>query len=159
MDKKYLEQIKRTERWYERFEKIYLDTKKRYDNLYYEDVIYAFFQNCYHLKDWLKNSNVIEEKRLNNFIDTNEDMKICRDLCNASKHLVLKSGKDLKLMKLDLPLKTMKGYSHNSNYYCIKEVGGGVHSAFDVAVRCLVSWRNFLKTEKIKKSFFQEEIS
>ena len=157
MNKKYLEQIRRTKRWYERFEKIYLDTKKQYDNTYYEDVIYVFFQNCYHLKDWLKKSNAINGKRIDDFIDTNEDMKICRDLCNASKHLIpLRDpsiDKNLKLMKLSLSLKTTNKYSHNPNYYYIK-VNGGMHSAFDIASSCLVSWRNFLKEEEISGGRF-----
>lgn len=54
------------------------------------DVIHAFFMNCYHLRDWLEESVVVDKARLDDFFAQNKEMRICRDLCNASKHMVLR---------------------------------------------------------------------
>ena len=52
---KYQEQYDRTKRWYDRLTAI--DQGRAHDMAsdHYVDEIYAFFLNCYHLKDWIKN--------------------------------------------------------------------------------------------------------
>jgi hypothetical protein len=56
------------------------------------DMIYAFFQNCYHLKDWIKADKPQLKREVENlFKESNKDpdvlcMKVCADLCNGSKH-------------------------------------------------------------------------
>lgn len=62
----------------------------------YEDLLWCYFQNCWHLKDWLKNdpsmsrTQVDEIKRL---VDRGESssvaLKVCSDLANATKHFKL----------------------------------------------------------------------
>lgn len=57
-DPLFRQQFERVRRWYGRF-KNHCDGKPvempcRVDPDYMDD-IHAFFQNCYHLKDWLKN--------------------------------------------------------------------------------------------------------
>src|SRR5688572_24355440 len=51
----YFEQYRRMMRSYERFATI--DRGRVYDALSenYDDEVFAFFLNCYHLKDWIKN--------------------------------------------------------------------------------------------------------
>lgn len=59
----------------------------------YEDDLWSFFQNCWHLKDWIKNdpgvpssvSSTIEEA-----VNDYESLMICADLANRSKHLNLR---------------------------------------------------------------------
>lgn len=79
-------------------------------------------------------------------------MRICRDLCNSSKHLILNEpvsiDKNIKLKNLRIPKSMGKKYSHNSDIYYIK-AAGGVYSAFNIATECLVDWENFLKENKL----------
>jgi hypothetical protein len=51
----YREQYERVKRWYGKF--IALDQGRAHDvpSENYLDEIYAFFMNCYHFKDWIKN--------------------------------------------------------------------------------------------------------
>lgn len=55
------------------------------------DFTIAFFQNCYHLKDWVPTFENIEEaewqKIWQPFIEQNECIRYCRDICNGTKHL------------------------------------------------------------------------
>jgi hypothetical protein len=49
------EQWERVLRWYSRFEQINRGQHDAPSTDFYQDDVYAFFQNSYHLKDWLKN--------------------------------------------------------------------------------------------------------
>lgn len=105
MHKKYKEQYKRMKRWYERFNMINRGTSISESFDYYKDNTYAFFINCYHLKDWIlydsslykpsstekefkKESKKMEEDA-KKFIKESKYLKICQDLCNGNKHLRL----------------------------------------------------------------------
>lgn len=55
------------------------------------DYIYAFFQNCYHLRDWLRNSGAVKEDVLQQFMTGNVEMGVCRDIANGTKHLRITS--------------------------------------------------------------------
>jgi len=153
-NKKYLEQFERIKRWHKELEKGYLGSKKNYldDDIYYEDLLYTFFQNCFHLKDWLLSSKITTKQDINFFIESHEDMKICRDLCNSSKHLVLKNpsiDKNIKVeakeIRLSMDLNTNE--SQISNTYIIR-ADGNIHHAFDVATKCLSLWKSFLENLK-----------
>ncbi len=82
----YLEQFARVQRFLKRIENQDRDSND------YDDDFWSFFQNCWHLKDWIKyddsiSSDIcksIEEGALN-FLS----LRICADLCNRSKHLKL----------------------------------------------------------------------
>jgi hypothetical protein len=47
----------------------------------------GFFQNCYHLKDWMKNDPTIESLILNDFVERNNWLTTCGIICNITKHL------------------------------------------------------------------------
>lgn len=59
------------------------------------DFSLAFFQSCYHLKDWIpvfENIPTNEWNRIwEDFIIKNVEIKYCRDLCNGTKHLDVKN--------------------------------------------------------------------
>lgn len=52
---KYEEQFERVKRWYERFRRINEGTSHEKNTEYYHDEVYAFFVNCFHVKDWILN--------------------------------------------------------------------------------------------------------
>lgn len=60
------------------------------------DDVYDFFFNCYHLREWIQEDGKIDQSVKNNlptFEKPNSPVQfqICRDLCNKSKHVVLKN--------------------------------------------------------------------
>ncbi len=90
----FTEQYKRVERWHARLKAICRKVPKDIgddEDIQGRDDILAFFQNCYHLKDWVENdgSCQIADKKnvVENFIKNSEFLKVCKDVCNASKHL------------------------------------------------------------------------
>lgn len=56
----------------------------------YEDECWCFFQNCWHLKDWIKYDNGVEP-RYREMVEADvgdiREIRICADLANRSKHL------------------------------------------------------------------------
>lgn len=171
----YLEQYERVQRWYDKFEKI--NNGRLHDepsNYYYDDDVLAFFQNCYHLKDWIKNDEAIQTKvnpnpqkstircsepncpgrdvtshAVEEYINSNESLKLCADICNATKHLKVtnpRSKKEPKIGNLDIKL--------NSNgiiqvKYHIKLNDGTEKDAFELATECVSAWKEYLKTKKL----------
>src|SRR2546422_4981759 len=86
----YREQHARVKRWYDRFAAI--DQGRRHDQPsdYYLDDIYAFFLNCYHLKDWIRNDGTLDaavRKGVEAFITSNRPLSMCAEICNSLKHL------------------------------------------------------------------------
>ena len=89
---KYLEQWKRVKRWYKKVKEIENDCKGTDDECL--DIIYAFFMNLYHLKDWLKHSifeqNENARQEVEDLFDENEGeefFKVCADFVNGAKHM------------------------------------------------------------------------
>ena len=77
-------QLARVERWQERALCAIREGKP-----YPEDYIYAFCQNAYHLRDWLQNSGTADQRDLDALMARTPALKLCRDVCNGSKHFVL----------------------------------------------------------------------
>ena len=79
---KYLEQFDRVKRWYQRF--VTIDEGRRHtlpsDN--YQDEVYAFFLNCYHLNDWIKNDESVgtASAKVEAVINGNNELKVCGDI-------------------------------------------------------------------------------
>jgi hypothetical protein len=90
-DNKYMEQFRRMQRWYEQFKKIDQGTSPDRTTEEYTDIVYAFFQNCYHLKDWIRNDDTVKLPKGfdidKDFINRNPCMLLLADICNATKHL------------------------------------------------------------------------
>lgn len=59
------------------------------------DDVYDFFFNCYHLREWIKEDDKVDQSTKDGLPtfekrDSPVQFQMCRDLCNKSKHVVLK---------------------------------------------------------------------
>ena len=79
------DQYRRVKRWYSKIQCIDRDNSSISEEEL--DTLFAFFQNCWHLYDWLKNSEVLSVDLLDGFFRDNETMKFCYDICIGGKHL------------------------------------------------------------------------
>jgi hypothetical protein len=80
--------LRRVERWHQRATRA-LDPHNRTAEEHAIDFLYAFFQAAYHMRDWLQNDGAAPKAKLEALMCSNGCLKLCRDLCNGSKHLVL----------------------------------------------------------------------
>jgi hypothetical protein len=53
------------------------------------DLLFHFFQDAYHLKDWIKNDLTTLGRDVEDFINGSTPLSLCADLCNGTKHFRL----------------------------------------------------------------------
>ena len=88
--KKYTEQWERVKRQLQRFEALERGIDHTQHSEHYSDDVHSFFQNCYHLKDWIKNDPYCSGwQDVEKLINGDVHLQLCADLCNAQKHLTL----------------------------------------------------------------------
>ena len=150
---KCLEQYHRMYRWHERFKSINEKREHSKDTAYYEDEIYAFFINCYHLKDWIINDPElkISAKQVEDFINDSEPLSVCHDICNGLKHLELKNPKIDK--NIQFGSKRFQLYIQVPSPI-IKidfeiRAGDKTYDSFTLATKCIGEWEKFFHIHKL----------
>jgi hypothetical protein len=152
----YLEQLKRVERWLSRIQ------KNESDQIEHQDFLYAFFQNCWHLKDWIKNDDALPPKircGIEDDIKRYGSLLTCADLANRSKHLVLtKPPRKDATMRGEIRVAvgdnvfTEESSSIVSWEYVVIGNDGKTISALDVARDALNEWKALLQACKLPLS-------
>ncbi len=147
----YREQYDRMKRWYNRFVEIDQGRLHSVPSDYYLDEIYAFFLNCYHLKDWIKNDSTVSaaaQQAIEGFINSNRSLRLCADICNSLKHLRLgpcRSSENPTFGKKHFALSAGSGPTIISLKYEI-DTTTGPEDAFQLATECVAAWDTFLKS-------------
>ncbi len=86
-------QLQRVRRYYQRFKRLNDGIVHTVESENYVDDVYAFFESCYHLKDWVLNDRSFGRytpQQVEDHVTTSPALAICADICNGSKHLHLK---------------------------------------------------------------------
>lgn len=152
----YLEQFARMKRWYDLLNELSKGADK-VDFNFHRDVAYAFFQNCYHLKDWIKESLPAEKRAVEKFVHSSIEMGICQNICTGSKHLTINNpaynpATHLDdLSDIDVPISVGREYDRFAkedgkqiDYKIFILAGGKKHDCMKVATECMNLWRTFL---------------
>jgi hypothetical protein len=118
-------------------------------DLYHDDVV-AFFQACYHLKDWLKKDPASHDKAadVEKFVEQTDCLQLAADVSNRSKHGL--ADLNPRLDKNAQPrTHRMVIYSADGQFEMVGEevilVNGEYKSALEVAEQCLAAWGGYLK--------------
>lgn len=147
---KYLEQLERVRRWYQQFQEISQGRLHDRSSDFYQDIVYSYFMNCYHLKDWIKNDPASGSlaAKVEGRISATPEMALCADICNGLKHLVLKnkprSGQNPQFGKKLFKVGVGTQPTTIAVEYIINTASGPV-DAFDLATKCLGAWETFVK--------------
>ncbi len=144
----YREQLQRLERNYQRFAEI--DQGRPHDRgcLHYLDEVYSFFLNCYHLKDWLKKDPGFPgSTEVESYIDANQELQLCADICNAYKHHQLdkppRSAGNPRVGGQKINLELGGGQAAIKIKFTI-DTASGPRDAFELATKCLQLWKDFI---------------
>lgn len=131
-------QLDRVWRWHERLAESCADPTSSPEERV--DFLLAFFQNCYALRDWLKNDAAVSNNELDVVMQDNQCLRVCRDIANGSKHL-----------KIDRP-SVDPGFSIGREYCGDRTperwfviVGNDFVDALALSNECLDAWRTFLR--------------
>ncbi len=115
------------------------------------DAVVHFFQDCFHLKDWLVNSGVLTHEERTRIFSGEDPTKIglpiCRDIANAYKHLVLD-----KQVSFDQTLRlSTTGTAHVipsettfSLRFSVETDTGRLEDALELANLCVKEWDDVL---------------
>ncbi len=140
-------QFERTERWYNRV--INAETKE--DII---DYLFAYFQNCYLLREWLILTSELKQSELDDLFSENVELVICRDICNVTKNFSISRPSQ------EFELSIIQEYCNpNSPYHMNCWFGGDAkltvvtdsqnYDALELARCCFEIWRRFLKSKGI----------
>ena len=83
----YRSQLDRVRRFLDRVEGPYAN------DVEFQDMMWAFFQNCWHLKDWVAADPLVPREIKKAIIARAEEsvlLRVCKEMCDGTKHL----GKD-----------------------------------------------------------------
>lgn len=148
----YLDQFARVKRWYGRLKKINDGVQHDRSTDHYQDEVYAFFINCYHLKDWISkdlNCPLIFKSKVDgkDFIKNSVPLSICHDLAIGAKHLEITRPKNDDSTNIDKRLFSLNlGGQDDPNiairYRVISD--GKSYDAFELATNCLCEWESVL---------------
>jgi hypothetical protein len=147
--KGWVGQYQRMIRWYEKFKKT---DPGDFEALGIEDdhdILFTCFQNIFILKDWLHHSASIPKKTLNDFIETNLELQICRDICNGTKHFDLKQASvdnDFTIIREFVPFHKERDLNRNR---IIILTGGHKYELKELAHKCILLWNQFLRAQKL----------
>src|SRR5215831_4800513 len=115
-----------------------MDTSGTDDNLV--DATHAFFITCFQLRDWLKADASVPLSvgdAASTLVNTDDALRLCADLANGAKHLVLTQSPKLGVplsMSTDPP-QTVRDDT----------TGASLGEATVIADRCLATWDRFLR--------------
>jgi hypothetical protein len=89
--RRWQNQWARVLRWYDRFSRIERGVENYSPSDFSDDEMWAFFINCYHMKDWLTNdpASGLTSRAVEDFVAKPPNLSLCGDLANGSKHAVL----------------------------------------------------------------------
>lgn len=134
------------ENQYQRMIRFYKRAINSTDSIDELDFLTAFFQNCFHLKDWLIIYDVDAEikTKVNNLINSNDELKMCRDICNGMKHLRLTNP------SIDNNFAFFKEYDpftkkmDSKDYHWVVYFKEKKFKLLEISNKCINIWNNFL---------------
>jgi hypothetical protein len=124
--------------WHSQYERMmrWHDRLKRDPSL---DLLLTFFLNCYALRHWLAKSSTLAAHVVDAEIDKSFPMRLCRDLCNRSKHLTINRP------SVDADFAITMEYRGESRPAGIVVLAGGVKSDLhETADQCVAFWHHIL---------------
>jgi hypothetical protein len=155
----YHEQLARVRRFLVRVEtssvnpKLELPPEKQTE---YEDMLCAFFQNCWHLKDWIKNDAAAPTTLagpIEQLCTQYQSLMLCADIANASKHLKWNrpprlGGKVVPkiMVRLTDSFETGESTSQVRYVYEIADDVGKSYDALTLARQALSDWETLITT-------------
>lgn len=115
------------------------------------DVLLTFFQNCYALRDWIQNDERAPKTDLDTLMSSSEALRICRDICNGSKHLTISHPSidaDFSIGREYIPCSLVTGLPSPHRWFIV--AGTEKHDVLELAGECMKTWELFLE-ERISR--------
>jgi len=130
-------QLARVQRWHWRL--VEADVSGSAD---LEDFAFAFFENCYHLREWIENTSATSTADLDSLFARSRVLRLCRDLCNGTKHLTITRA------SVDAGFSIGREYDPSRpSEYRLFIIADDKYDLMELAHECLRQWEEFLKAQ------------
>jgi|GEM_PF-4144200 len=144
-DLMYRIHLDKIRRWLKKLESFYI----RQDDLDFDELldcyeIYCIF--CYHLSDYLIQSCLFDSKKVYDYIDSHLELKVCKDICNKTKHLILERPKvdsNVRITKLFVSSNVISKRPHLYFDWEVEVLDGKINP-LELAKKCLSLWESFI---------------
>jgi hypothetical protein len=120
----------------------------------FQDMMWACFQNCWHLTEWLRNDPTVpspQNEAARKMARQSSTLKICGDVCNGTKHLLLtrpKSGVGATSQHINITIVPNEG-RHEMD--CVVDDGhGNSISGLQLARDSIAEWERILAANGLK---------
>lgn len=145
--KPYREQLERVHRFLNRVR------NEGRDSVDYDDDLWAFFQNSWHLKDWIKHDPSISKDsrdRILKAAEASKDLQVCADLANRSKHFKLTNKRrDAEVTSRNISVFPGANRPSESTHIITLDDGSQL-VAQELAERVMVVWGQIIAAEGLK---------
>lgn len=152
-------QWNRVLRWYSRVQILANKSKNSELSNFDDDELIAFFQNCFHVKDYLLNSYPDFKIDIDNLFSQNIELRFCRDIANGYKHKKI----DRRPLDSDFnwyreydyfetkgsPIKYRAAFENPDTKEIVK------FDIFDLCNKCIDAWKDFLVIKGLEESSFE----
>lgn len=147
------DKYRRMLRAYDVLKRVNTDNGNSISNADARDAAEEFFNQCYHLKDWLdKDGSIQADQDIEQFINKNQCLRLAADFCNSFKHAGLdrrsRSGQEIEKLNTHMSLDlTSKGFVASSRLEIT--ISGRPYDAYKLATECVEAWERYLRDNQI----------
>jgi|YelNatPaOPRAMG01_1025707.scaffolds.fasta_scaffold48839_2 hypothetical protein len=146
-----MEQLERTRRYLQRIRNIYAGVPYISETReYHTDDVFSFFVHCHHIKDWVVSIRRFRatSKEVDKFINSHQELRICADLCNGTKHCRLTRNMRTKRQP-HMARKTFESDGNQGVFHTTKGQlsilsDGKFYDALVLAESCMRLWDDFI---------------
>jgi hypothetical protein len=143
----YLQQLDRAHRFLQRYRSVvfYRPGGEQADWYTIDDLLWAFFQNCWHVKDWLGHDPTVppaQRRAAAEAAEADPDLQIIADLANGAKHFLVRGE---RTGARDAAMQLVDGPDGSTGFMPVIELADRTSSlALTVALRGMEAWRTIL---------------
>ncbi len=126
------------------------------------DLYHFFFIRCDQFKDWLVNlvgeeDRTAKKREIYDFINKRAELRICRNVCNAHKHFLLKHGQKAEdrspdIFSLGNTILLIREYNphitaskRRRSYTIVIDTRARKWKAIELATSCIEQWKQYVE--------------
>ena len=115
------------------------------------DFLFAFFESCFHLREWLLVTAAVDQKALEDLFLSKPELRVCRDLANGFKHhTISKPSIDAQFSVVNEyePKNWPSAHAYPNGKWTVL-AGGYQFGLVDFAGQCVSIWHDFLRSKTL----------
>ena len=113
------------------------------------DFLLAFFESCFHLRDWLLAVGSTDQQSLEELFKSHDELRVCRDLANGFKHHSISRPSvdaQFSVVREYIPRNWPSAHAYPNGKWMV--IAGGYQVGLrELAGRCVSIWQIFLASK------------